>query len=263
MIVVLMCCIFTFSVAAVEDLPLPDGHFATAADLFQYWEGTYPPQYPDYVGGVWTDNGTSYPLTIALTDDAAGKAGKEEILRLLSDDQSVKFTKVTYSRNMLMAAMDDLSQYFEQDLGLVGLGVFDMDNHVGLEIHKDYKKNPATQALLREIKLRYGDAVSIRYTDGYVATTTDILGMDASVDPGNDAQYVFLAVVIAIGMLCTLAVVMTVRHRRTVALQTADKQMISAAEGNATDHRVETVLRNSAEKPSPELEKRIMDQIDR
>ena len=76
---VLLCAGLIPTVSAAGMNEFPDGYFATSNDLFQYWHSTYPPQYPDYVGGVWTENGTAYPLTFALTDDAAGDAGHTRI----------------------------------------------------------------------------------------------------------------------------------------------------------------------------------------
>ena len=153
---VLLFGLLVLPAGAAESDALPDGYFATSEDLFQYWASPYPTQYPDYVGGIWTDNGTSYPLTIALTDDAAGKTGKKEILRLIADDNSVKFTTVKYSRNLLERAMNEITPYFEQDLGLVGLGVYDMENHVELEIHKDYKNNTVAIKGMQSTHITFG-----------------------------------------------------------------------------------------------------------
>jgi hypothetical protein len=200
----LMCGVLALTVGAAQTDALPDGHFATSDELYQYWNSTYPPQYPDYVGGVWTDNGTTYPLTFALTDDEAGQAGKQEILRLIADDASVKFTEVSYSRNLLTQVMDEISHYFDRGIGLVGLGVYDMENCVGLEIHQDYKNAAETQDLVRDLKARYGDAVKITYTDGYVAMTEDVIATDGALEPEQDKTQGWLVIALLIAAIAFL-----------------------------------------------------------
>lgn len=208
---VLLCSILSLTVAASESDSLPDGYFATSNDLFQYWNSTYPPQYPDYIGGVWTENGTAYPLTFALTDDEAGEAGKAELLRLLADDGSVMFTTVKYSYNTLCRIQDEIMPYFEREIGLVGMGIFDMENHVGVELHRDYRNHPETQAFVQQLMQQYGDAVQISYTDGYVAMTYDILDADAN---RGSAAVLFTAAGVCLLGAATLVWILYRRHHK-------------------------------------------------
>lgn len=258
---VLLCGMLTLSAGAAETNALPDGHFATASELFQYWNDGGLPSYPDYVGGVWTDNGTDYPLTFAVTDDAAGKAGKQEILRLIADDASVKFVKVKHSYDLLWQIRNEIEPYFEQKIGLVGLGVYDMENCVGLEIHKDYRDVAATQELVQNLMARYGDAVRISYTDGYVAMTTL-----QEVDPIRDAASPTASAGIAVigaAILGTAALVLTLRHRKhALAAQTAAGTVTVGATRTPTRRAVKKALRESGETPPTALEDRVMDQID-
>lgn len=260
---VLLCGFLVLPAGAAESDTLPDGYFATSEDLFQYWASPYPTQYPDYVGGIWTDNGTSYPLTIALTDDAAGKAGKKEILRLIADDNSVKFTTVKYSRNLLEQAMEEITPYFEQDLGLVGLGVYDMENRVELEIHKDYKNNAATKEMLRRIKSTYGAAVYVRYTDGYVAMTEDLLVIDGAVDK-DPTKAILALTIVGIGLLGIVALVVAVRQRqKRAAAQTSDGTVTVATDGKMTLRDTEQAIRESEAAPPEELEDKIISKLNK
>ena len=260
---VLLFGLLVLPAGAAESDALPDGYFATSEDLFQYWASPYPTQYPDYVGGIWTDNGTSYPLPIALTDDAAGKTGKKEILRLIADDNSVKFTTVKYSRNLLERAMNEITPYFEQDLGLVGLGVYDMENHVELEIHKDYKNNTATKEMLRQIKTRYGDAVYVRYTDGYVALTEDLLVIDGAVDK-DPTKAMLVLIVVGIGLLGTAALIVAVRQsQKRAAAQTSAGTVDVAADGKMTLRDTEQAIRKSEVKPPEDLEDKILSKLNK
>ena len=77
----------------MNDMTTNQMTFPTLFDLFHHWctDG-----YPDYVTGIWSTDGSSYNLTLGVTNDAAGEAGKQEILDQIEDDASVAFvTKPT------------------------------------------------------------------------------------------------------------------------------------------------------------------------
>ena len=96
----------------MNDMNTTPKTFPTLFDLFQHWcnDG-----YPDYVTGVWSNDGSSYNLTVGLVDGTAGEAGKQEILDLIENDASITFTTQTYSHNYLMRIQDALfSQYLQE-----------------------------------------------------------------------------------------------------------------------------------------------------
>ena len=262
--IMLVCSILTIPISAAESDTLPDGCFSTANDLFGYWESTYPPQYPDYICGVWTDNGTAYPLTFSVTDDAAGEAGKQEILRLLADDNSVKFVEDKYSRNDLMRIMEEISHYFEQDVGLAGLGVYDMENHVMVEVLQEYLDREETVQLLAEWKQRYGDAISITYTDGYVMYTYDV---DIAERDGRGAvsrKTVLLGTLLGGGILGTVAVFWAVHRKRTaIAVMAASGGGMTVTEQGLTRRKIEAAIKDSASDPPSDLEDRINTELNR
>ncbi len=265
-LIALMCVVCVISVSAAESDTLPDGYFATSADLFGYWESTYPPQYPDYICGVWTDNGTTYPLTFSVTNDAAGRAGKKEILRLLADDSSVKFTTGKYSRNLLMQVMEDISQYFDQDLGLVGLGVYDIQNHVGLDILQSYADHAETKQWLKDLKARYGDAIFVRYTGGYVTDSIDLPltytgGIEGKADAS--AKMIFLCCFVGAGLLGTTAVFMVAHRKKSAVAQTNAGTVTVSADRKLTCREVETAIKNSEAEPSSDLEEKIRSQLNK
>jgi hypothetical protein len=100
--------------------------------------------------------------------------------------------------------MDEISPYFDRGIGLVGLGVYDMENCVGLEIHQDYKNVAETQDLVRDLKARYGDAVKITYTDGYVAMTEDVIATDGALEPEQDKTQGWLVIALLIAAIAFL-----------------------------------------------------------
>ena len=146
--------------------------FPTLIDLFQQWCYT---GYPDYVTGVWSTDGSSYNLTVGITNDAAGEAGKQEILNLIEDDASVTFVTQAYSYNYLMVIHEELFPYFNQEeLGMVGSGVYDMENYVDVEFLAENANDETTLNFIEELKEKYGDAISVSYTNGYTLVTDDL-----------------------------------------------------------------------------------------
>ena len=263
LIMVMIFCISTaLPIGATDSTSLPDGHFATAEALFQYWESTYPPQYPDYISGVWTDNGTAYPLTFAVTDDAAGREGKKEVLRLLADDDSVIFVEREFSRNLLWSAMEDLSQYLTQDLGLCGLGVYDMENRVGVEILQSYAKHEPTLELLREMRARYGDVFTVTYTDGYTTYTLDI--SDAHGKRG-EMPWTWLGTLLGIGLLAATGAGAIGYRRHILVMQTptGEVEAPAGAGKKLSCRQVKRVLKESEIAPDPGLEEKIRAKVDR
>lgn len=143
--------------------------YPTIFDLFQHWcnDG-----YPDYVTGVWSTDG-SYNLTVGVTKDEAGEAGKQEILNLIENDTTVTFVNQTYSRNYLLQIQDELSPYFKlKELGMVGNGLDDMNNCIEVYILDEKAHTEATINFMAELQETYGTAVSFSYSEGFVYTDT-------------------------------------------------------------------------------------------
>lgn len=156
----------------MNDINVNQTTFPTLLDLFQQWsyEG-----YPDYVTGIWSTDGSSYNLTVGITNDAAGEAGKQEILNLIEDDASVTFVTQKYSHSYLMQIHEELFPYFEQEeLGMVSSGVYETENYVGVEFLAESAVNEASLNFIEELKEKYGDAISVTYTEGYVDLTDEL-----------------------------------------------------------------------------------------
>ena len=115
----------------MNDMTTNQATYPTLFDLFQTWAND---GYPDYVTGIWSNDGSSYNLTVGVVEGAAGEAGKQEILNLIENDASVTFTTQAYSHNYLMQVQEELNPYFKQEeLGMVGSGIYDSENHVEID----------------------------------------------------------------------------------------------------------------------------------
>lgn len=156
----------------MNDMTTNQTTYPTLFDLFQHWcnDG-----YPDYVTGVWSNDGSSYNLTVGVVEGAAGEAGKQVILDLVENDDSITFTTQTYSHNYLMQIQDELFPYFEQtELGMVGSGVYDMENCVHVEFLTEKANDEVSLNFIAELEEKYSDAISVSYTEGYVLRTEEI-----------------------------------------------------------------------------------------
>jgi len=179
------------------------GLYKTAGDLYQAWcDGSA--EMPDYLCGVWSSDGGSENLTFGIQNTDEGNLGKQEILEMIEDDSSVSFEYQKYSESYLNQIQDEIFPYFEKNLGLVSSGVYVMENHVGIEIHKDRKNDDATKQMIKELEAKYGDAVAITYADGYVVATTEQLLTAPSDNNASSLTGAIIAVALAIVLAAIL-----------------------------------------------------------
>lgn len=189
------------------------GKYRTAGELYQAWhEDT-----PDYICGVWSTDGGSENLTFGIQDNAAGEAGKQEILDLIQDDSTVSFVYQTYSRNELLQIQWELYAYLQQDLGMVYTSLHEAENRIEVGIYKPRVQEPATMEMIDELTAKYKDAISISYTD---SSFVDLAGI-AEPSVGKQPSYALFA---ALGGALVLAAAFilfmhTVRKRSMLVLQ--------------------------------------------
>lgn len=243
----------------MNDINTTQTTYSTAFDLFQHWCND---SYPDYVTGVWSNDGSSYNVTVGITNDAAGEAGKQQILALVEDDASVNFAPQTYSHNYLMQIQDELFPYFEQDLGLVATGLYDKENYIGVEILSAKANDKATLSFIAELQQKYGDAVSISYSEGF-ATTTDEIGLMNPLAPSNAGKTSFSPLLVAGAILIPLLVFGTY-----FALKKRFVPVIQTNAGGAVTHSdklsakgVEKLMKDSSLTVSKEVDERVMEEI--
>lgn len=257
-IAVLIAC--TFSITAFAD-----GEYATAGDLYQDWAATYPPDYtpsyPDYVCGVWSTDGGMTNLTIAVQDNEAGEAGKQEILDLIADDSTVTFVYQKYSKNYLLSIQKEIDLYFENDLGMVFTGVNEYDNRVDIGILEERKNDPDTKKMIDELTEKYGDAVFIECTYA-VASIEDTVADFSTISDANDEvnNKHIIVVLCAVGsVFIAVASVVVVRKRSALTLQTNTGENIATS--TLSTKEVENMVKSSNTEVPAELDAKIMTEI--
>ena len=157
-------------------------------DLYQAWGGYEG--YPDYICGVWSTDGGMDNLTVAVTDDQAGEQGREEILSLLENPDSVTFTTQTYSYRELSAIMEEISAQMGGDSLIIGCGVYEMDNTVHIMVNDTGED---ADALAKALAKKYGGKVLVEMSDPLHTTTVeDSLLTYGTVEENGDRRPVIL-----------------------------------------------------------------------
>lgn len=149
--------------------------YKTMGDLYQIWGGE---RYPDYVCGVWSNDGTMENLTVAVTKDEKGEEGKKEILSLIENTDSVKFTYMSHSYKELRQVQQGVEEILicETEAGNLsswGVGVNEMQNIVHVDIYGD-------ETVIKPIATKcfelYGDAVVFEAMSGAFTLNSSELG---------------------------------------------------------------------------------------
>lgn len=243
----------------MNDITTNQTTYPTLFDLFQHWcnEG-----YPDYVTGIWSNDGSSYNLTVGVIEGAAGEAGKQEILDLIENDDFVTFVTQTYSHNYLMQIQEELLPYFKQNLGMVGSGVSEMENCVEIDFLTEKANDETTLSFIAELQQKYGDAVSFSYTEGYSLLTEEI-GLSNPLTPSTDGNSSFsplLAAGLILIPLLVFGLCFFLRKRFVPVLQTNSGGTVAQTD-RLSVKEVEELVKGSSLTVSVEVDERVMDAI--
>jgi len=188
--------IFTCSITAFAE----NDKYSTAGDLYQDWYDNLP----DYICGVWSNDGSSNNLTFGIQNNEAGNAGKQEMLRLIKNENTVAFVYQTYSRNYLLEIQEELNVYLKKDIGLISTALDEKNNCIELGIHHQEKDKPATKETIVELKNKYGDAVSVEFVEEIVPTSS-----------ADDRTLYYGSVVVGVLFLLGLSMLLLLKRRKT------------------------------------------------
>lgn len=239
-------------------------------ELFQYWEENNA--YPDYVCGIWSTNGSLSHLTVSLNDINAQK----EILELIEIDSSVAFAYGKYSKNYLLSIIDEMNNRFSdyeyaQNTGFVCMGLNEYNNCIDISFKIGFKENADTIELTAELNERFADAVYIDYTDVVIENTENLMlypddcGMNTIVYPPA-LENEIKASENDLGVSCVILTVSVLTLLTALIFQTKRTLILSNGETSTLGHKnddIESILKNNSPEPSPELDKKIFDMIDK
>ena len=233
--------------------------FSTARELYESWAGV--DNYPDYVCGVWSTNGSGDYLTIAVLDTEEGEQGKAEILDLVEDDSTVTFAYGEYSRDYLTNTLNEVTKLFKtsKEHGIVAVALSDKENRIALTVIDEYENNEVSNETLDNLKAQYGDVFIINYAkqpifseDLAYISSTDISIHEEKDTPDYSTIVLFVILIFSIAF-------MIVRKRHQALLKTTTGEVISSTE--LSHKEIENLIKN-CETPYPEtLDKKIYEAI--
>lgn len=232
-----------------------DAQYSTAWDLYQAWMSAQPDwrqnPYPEYVCGVWSTDGGTNNLTIAVTKDEAGEAGKSEILELLENDESVTFTYQTYSYAELLAARLEIEAQLGKDNGMHSIGIYEMENQIFVGIDET---NPNAEAFMKDLLKKYGDMVCIELSTGPVNTLEELDIGGTVVHRTNNLWILLLA-----GTMVLCAGGFFLLRQRKLAIQTADGPVQTTS--SLSRRQTAQLARQSTAAPHPETLKKLLKKL--
>ena len=219
-----------------------EGKYATMGELYQAWGGYAG--YPDYICGVWSTDGGMSNMTVAVTKDKAGERGKEEILSLLENPNSVTFTYQSYSYQELQEVNEAIvSRMMAGDQSIVACGIYEMENKVHVSVLETAENAEETaQALVKT----YGDKVMVELGSMVFDTT-----MEETYDRGVPGVLLVLA---AAAVLLGITVAVKLPARLTSAGKVITERPMSR-------RQVEKLVAKSTEIPSQRLEEQIQKRL--
>ncbi len=250
-IIVIFSCLISVSAEKAQ--------YATAGDLYQAWAEDLP----DYICGVWSTDGGMNNLTFGVQNNASGNAGKQEILELIENDSTVTFVYQEFSRNYLLQIQKEIDkEYLGKETGLIYTGLYDMDNCIKFGIKDEKKDDPETQKMVEEILNKYGNAVSVEYTDaiflfldGDLPVYNNLHVYDSKTE---DAQP-FLMFGIGLAAILIVGIFLWgVKRRNLAAMQTNVGTTVSVS-----DQDVEEMIKESEYEFPSDLDKKIIDSINK
>lgn len=226
-----------------------EAKYNTAGELYEAWCENLP----DYICGVWSTDGGTNNLTFGIQNNASGNAGKQEMLDFVENDSTLTFVYQEYSRNYLLQVQREIDEYMKKELGLISTALNEQNNCIELGILKERKDDVATQDMIKEITDRYGNAVTVEYTDAIYEITTDMNGLWTS-------QHIVLIMGI---VLVFLAGMFFVFQKRNVLLLQANNGATVSATTSPSAKEVENLVRKTQYDIPSELDQRIMNEINK
>lgn len=205
--------------------PDADDQYATMGDLYQAWGGYVG--YPDYVCGVWSTDGGMTSLTVAVTDDQAGEKGREEILSLLKDPDTVTFTTHKYSYKELLAVNDTIvERMIAGGSPINSCGIHEMENKVCITVLETAEN---AEAIAEELTATYGDKVFVEVGNMIFDETT----AEKSRDRGSGV--LLLLVVMGLPVMAA-ALKLPARVTNTGRVVTEERPTRAQVEAALTEH---------------------------
>ena len=251
----ILICVLSFATTA-----LALGEYKNVSELFEYWETN---GYPNYVGTVYSTDGSMDNLTILIVDDNGTKA--DEIRSMLVDASGVTFGTAEYSHNELLKVNNEiLEKYMSKDqniysMGLgwgwgtvdgktTGFGESKKESRVVLTVDESVAQEYANK--FHEI---YGDMVVVEAGGAVVPQDEE------ATSPVGFNSWIILIVVCFVAI--ATAILFSNRRRFIPAMQTDSGTVITGDASLSRKQMIESI-KNSGITPDKDCFDAIMEKID-
>ncbi|NLJ69930.1 MAG: hypothetical protein GX328_00500 [Clostridiaceae bacterium] len=266
-----LTCILSFSITVLATDSNSDSEFIVQessinhvtyeniAALYEHWETN---GYPDYVGFVYSTDGSTNNLTVLLVGDDG--TAEDQIRSMLINDSGLSFGSAKYSYNELMTIANEISsEYFENNKLFYGLsvgwggvgdgapGFGDSGREARVVVEVDSSIFAEYTKLFKEL---YGDKVVVFQSEAFV----DEDQRDIAEDKNTGLLWLLIPMVLLVGA----GIIFAIRTKLVPALQTATGSVVTK---NALVSRKQTIeaVKNSEVSPRADVFDSILSKIDK
>lgn len=243
-----------------ESLSPNVGQFENIWNLYMHWETE---GYPDYVGFVYSTDGSENNLTVLLVGD--GGTTESQIRSMLIDDSGLSFGTAKYSYNELNAVAEEIVDTYllkneqNEQFHSVGVGWTSVDGEV-TGFGESGKEPRVCVGVDQEIINEYAEQFGQRYGDKVVLETSEGIVLQAAVQTDSTPNSLWLLIPAA--FLVGVGVVFFVRVRRVPALQTTTGSVVAKSAPVGTK-QVTKAIKDSEIVPSDEVFESILSKINK
>ena len=269
-ILIVLMCILSFSVTALaadsddseflgQEPLLNHVTYENIVDLYEHWETN---GYPEYVGFVYSTDGSENNLTVLLVGDDGTL--ENQIRSMLISDSGLSFGSAKYSYNELLAIADEISSdYLEKNKHFYGLGVgWGSANDGAPGFGDSGKEARVTVEVDKSIFAEYTKLFGKLYDDKVVVFESEPFVREDLRNVAEDKNAGQLWLLIPMVFLTGAGIVFVIRTKRVPAMQTATGHVVTKSVSVSRKQIVEAV-KNSEISPRDEVFDSILSKIDK
>ncbi|HHT25095.1 MAG TPA: hypothetical protein GXZ76_06235 [Clostridiaceae bacterium] len=266
---IVLTCILSFSITVlatdsegnsefvVLESSLNHDTYENIVALYEHWETN---GYPDYVGFVYSTDGSTNNLTVLLVADDG--TAEDQIRSMLISDSGLSFGSAKYSYNELMAISKEISsEYLENNKLFYGLGVGwggvgdgepgfgDSGREARVVVEVDSSIFAEYTKLFKEL---YGDKVVVFDSEAFVDES------DIAEAKNTSLLWLLIPVMLLVGV----GIIFAIRTKLVPALQTATGSVVTKTAPISRKQTIEAV-KNSEVSPRAEVFDSILSKIEK
>ena len=239
-ILLIIAALFSISVTAFAANDSPDEQFSNIADLVQYWEEI---GYPDYVGNVYSTDGSTENITILLVNDDG--TAESQIRSMLVDASGVSFGEAQYSYNSLLAINNEIVQKYmidEQKVNSVSVGWTSIDGKV-TGFGKNGKEARVVITVEENVLAEFTDEFKQLYGELVIVESGGAIILDEKISSPVDNTWQWI-LVLSIVLLIGASILYFNRTRLLPAYQTISGTTVTQSTSASKKETIDAIKKN-------------------